>query len=211
MSPERDRGELLYAERPPWGIGDLRMKPLDELRKETWILRGLIYFAVFLVIFNAVTSWITAMQLVFTFASVTLVLILAGFFEWTAKNNYRTATPIMLYSNGVQVFATYLEKKMGFDGFVDWRQITGLRVVRAELVVAKGEGVGFHYKWAPVKIEITTKDGKVRHTGKKVPEITLEMVRIMQSAWRLTAFDPGEGLGEYEIIDRSLKRKRPTP
>jgi hypothetical protein len=58
---------------------------------------------------------------------------------------------------------------------------------------------------------ITTKDGKVRHTGKKVPEITLEMVRIMQSAWRLTAFDPGEGLGEYEIIDRSLKRKRPTP
>jgi|GEM_PF-4539130 len=208
MTEEKPRGDLLYQERPPWGIGDVRMKPIDELRQETWILRGLVYFALFLVVFNALTSWITPMQIVFTFLSITLVFILVCFFEWTAANNYRTATPVMIYEGGVQVFASYLQRKLGFDGFIDWRDITALKVIRAEAVVAKGEGVGFHYKWAPVRIVISTKHGKVRHTGKKVPETILEMVGIMHSNWRLTAFDPGEGLGEYEIIDRSLRRKR---
>jgi hypothetical protein len=211
MTEDEPRGDLLYEERPPWGIGDVRMKPMDELRRETWILRGLVYFALFLVVFNALTSWITPMQIVFTFLSITLVFTLVCFFEWTAANNYRTAAPVMIYDGGVLVFATFLERKLGFDGFIDWRDITGIKVVRAEAVVAKGEGLGFHYKWAPIRIEISTKGGKVRHSGKKVPETILEMVRIMQSTWRLTAFDPGEGLGEFEIIDRSLRRKKETP
>lgn len=208
MSEAKDRGDLLYTERPPWGIGDVRMKSATELARETWILRGLIYFAVFLVIFNAITSYFTPMQVVFAFASVTLILILALFFEMTAANNYRTSTPVEIYSNGVQVFATFLQRRLGFDGFVDFREITGLTVVRKEAVVAKGEGVGFHYKFAPVNILIKTKRGRTRQTGKKVPETILEMVRIMQKTWRLEAFDPGEGLGEYEIIDRSVRRKR---
>jgi len=208
MIEEEPRGDLLYEERPPWGIGDVRMKPLDELRTETWILRGLVYFALFLVIFNALTSWITPMQLVFTTLSIGLVSILVCFFEWTAVNNYRAATPVRIYDRGVQIFASFLERRMKFDGFIDWKDITGIKVIRAEAVVAKAEGLGFHYKWAPIRIEISTKQGKVRHSGKKVPETILEMVRIMQSTWRLTAFDPGEGLGQFEIIDRSARQKK---
>lgn len=130
----------------------------------------------------------------------------------TEKKAYFSATPIVIYGNGIQMYSPPIHRLFGQDGFVQRSEIASIEVRRSPVLierVATGRSVKYiHWRDVPSEILIRSTSGKRFRTGNKHPLKISEMFEIITTEWGFLIMDSYGG--QIDKIEFEPGREEPA-
>lgn len=117
--------------------------------------------------------------------AISLLLLIYESEIYKRKDLY-SATPIVIYDNGICLYSSPIRRLMGFNGFVPRDEIVSIKVRRRSVYEMCSEGKSkkaIRWNDAPVEFTVRTKNGKKRWSGKRHPYKISEITNVMSTAW----------------------------
>jgi len=125
-----------------------------------------------------------------TLSILSLFLLFASISE---RKGYRSATPIIIYNDGIQMYSSPFQRLMGNNGYLSKDKVRSITILRWYTILeSRPDGDTMkHYRWndVPAEFIIRTRKGKKHRSGMKHPDKLTDMVDIMRTEWGIPVQD----------------------
>lgn len=188
----------LYAEKLPKFLIGTTLSAKYAIPIFSWFCRimSIVMIALFIDLILTYGFTMFSMEILLIGASTTLL----WFSEIKGGKERKSAKPIRIFEDGIEIYASFYHRLKGFDGFIPVEGIDSIHVERRDSFQLVEGGGMIRLFWAPLELKIKMKDGTEYLTGLKPPSEIMAMVQILKERMNFPVIDTGEGLGRTEPL-----------
>jgi len=140
-----------------------------------------------------------------------LLILLAALVIFTGSEfpvswDIKSATPIGIYQNRIEVHRTSIDAARGIKSKIFKGEIVTIEVVRGSIKQNKRAFRGYvTWRNAPYELVFVLKNNKRYKTGYKYPPQVDMMIRFFREQWGINVIDKGNGIGEVFERDTDIR------
>ena len=177
-------GKVLYQDMPSEYVFGTLYKSYHQIVMHIWLSRTMA-IALIAITFSLNLLFNELPMIVLIGVAISLLLLVYESEIYIRKDLY-SATPIVIYENGIRLYSSPIRRLLGFNGYIPREEIVSIEVRRGSVYEMRSEGdskKAFRWNNVPIEFTIRTNKGKKRWSGKRHPNKISEITNIMNTAW----------------------------